>query len=56
MQGHRVAPLAAAADRTTTPRPGVTRYHTLDGRRINLLSEGRLVNLIGPRARATPPR
>ena len=42
--------LAAAADRTTTPRPGVARYHTPDGRRINLLSKGRLVNLTGPKS------
>ena len=46
--------LAAAADRTTTPRPGITRYHTPDGRRINLLSEGRLVNLAGPKSEGHP--
>ena len=47
MQGHRVAPLAAAADQATTSRPGIARYHTPDGCRINLLSEGRPVNLTG---------
>ena len=52
--GNRGAPLAAAADRTTTPRPGITFYHTPDGRRINLLSEGRLVDLTGPKSEGHP--
>ncbi|MFW6265890.1 MAG: adenosylhomocysteinase, partial [Halanaeroarchaeum sp.] len=37
-----------AAERVTEPREGVTRYHLPDGRRINLLASGRLVNLTGP--------
>ncbi|MFC4540534.1 adenosylhomocysteinase [Halosolutus amylolyticus] len=49
-----VAALEDAADRVTEPRDGVTRYHMADGRRINLLAEGRLVNLTGPHSSGHP--
>jgi adenosylhomocysteinase len=46
--------LEAMAERTTTPRAGVTRYHLPDGRHIDLLAEGRLVNLTGPHSQGHP--
>lgn len=46
--------LEAMADRTTTPRAGVTRYHLPDGRHLDLLAEGRLVNLTGPHSQGHP--
>lgn len=46
--------LADMARRTTEPRPGVKRYHLPDGRRVNLLAEGRLVNLTGPYSAGHP--
>ncbi len=46
--------LDAVADHTTTPRDGVTRYHLPDGRRLNLLADGRLVNLTGPYSQGHP--
>jgi len=46
--------LAAMAERTTTPKEGVTRYHMPDGRRIDLLAGGRLVNLTGPHSQGHP--
>jgi adenosylhomocysteinase len=46
--------LADYAGRTTEPRPGVTRYHLPDGRRLNLLAGGRLVNLTGPYSEGHP--
>lgn len=46
--------LEAAAERTTTPRAGITRYHLPDGRRLDLLTEGRLVNLAGPKSEGHP--
>jgi adenosylhomocysteinase len=46
--------LDATADRTTTPREGVTRYHLPDGRHLDLLAEGRLVNLTGPHSQGHP--
>ncbi|WP_306054259.1 adenosylhomocysteinase [Natronococcus wangiae] len=49
-----VADLEDAAERVTEPRDGVTRYHLPDGRRINLLAEGRLVNLTGPHSSGHP--
>jgi len=38
----------------TTPKEGVTRYHMADGRRLNLLADGRLVNLTGPYSQGHP--
>jgi adenosylhomocysteinase len=49
-----VEDLAAMADRTSEPKEGVTRYHLPDGRHIDLLSEGRLVNLTGPYSQGHP--
>lgn len=49
-----VADIEAAADRVTEPRDGVTRYHLPDGRRINVLANGRLVNLTGPHSNGHP--
>jgi len=46
--------LAESAERTTTPKEGVTRYHMPDGRQLNLLAEGRLVNLTGPYSQGHP--
>jgi len=46
--------LEDAAERVTSPREGVTRYHLPDGRRINVLAEGRLVNLTGPHSGGHP--
>jgi len=46
--------LAGMAERTTAPREGVTRYHMPDGRQLNLLAEGRLVNLTGPYSQGHP--
>jgi adenosylhomocysteinase len=42
------------AEETTTPKEGVTRYHMPDGRQLNLLAEGRLVNLTGPYSQGHP--
>jgi len=36
------------------PKDGVTRYHLDDGRRLNLLAQGRLVNLTGPYSQGHP--
>jgi len=46
--------LEAVADDVTHPKEGVTRYHMPDGRRLNLLAEGRLVNLTGPYSQGHP--
>lgn len=46
--------LAEAAESTSTPKEGVTQYHMPDGRRLNLLAEGRLVNLTGPFSQGHP--
>ncbi|ERG88127.1 MAG: S-adenosylhomocysteine hydrolase [halophilic archaeon J07HX5] len=43
-----VEDLERMAERTTDPTPGVTRYHLPDGRHLDLLADGRLVNLTGP--------
>jgi adenosylhomocysteinase len=42
-----------AAD-VTSPKEGVTRYHMPDGRQLNLLADGRLVNLTGPYSQGHP--
>jgi len=42
------------AGEVTRPKEGVTRYHMPDGRRLNLLAEGRLVNLTGPYSQGHP--
>lgn len=49
-----VGDLASMAERTSSPRPGITRYHLPDGRRISLLAAGRLVNLTGPYSSGHP--
>jgi len=46
--------LDALAERVTTPKEGVTRYHMPDGRELNLLAGGRLVNLTGPYSQGHP--
>jgi len=46
--------LADLAEDVTTPKKGVTRYHMPDGRELNLLAEGRLVNLTGPYSQGHP--
>jgi adenosylhomocysteinase len=46
--------LESMADAVTTPKDGVTRYHMPDGRRLNLLADGRLVNLTGPYSQGHP--
>ena len=46
--------LEEAAAEITDPREGVTRYHLPDGRRVNLLAQGRLVNLTGPHSGGHP--
>jgi len=38
----------------TTPKEGVTQFHMADGRRLNLLADGRLVNLTGPYSQGHP--
>jgi adenosylhomocysteinase len=49
-----VSDLDDLAAETTHPREGVTRYHLPDGRRLNLLADGRLVNLTGPYSQGHP--
>jgi len=49
-----VGALEEMAAETTHPKEGVTRYHLPDGRRLNLLAEGRLVNLTGPYSQGHP--
>lgn len=44
------------AEATPAPKEGVTQYHLPDCRRINLLAEGRLVNLTDPFSQVTPPK
>jgi len=46
--------LGNLAEDVTHPKEGVTRYHMPDGRRLNLLAEGRLVNLTGPYSQGHP--
>jgi adenosylhomocysteinase len=46
--------LEDAAEEITHPKDGVTRYHLPDGRRVNLLADGRLVNLTGPYSQGHP--
>ncbi|PSP83229.1 adenosylhomocysteinase [Halobacteriales archaeon QS_1_68_17] len=46
--------LAQMAADVSHPKEGVTRYHMPDGRRLNLLAEGRLVNLTGPYSQGHP--
>jgi adenosylhomocysteinase len=46
--------LEELATDVTHPKEGVTRYHMPDGRRLNLLAEGRLVNLTGPYSQGHP--
>ncbi len=49
-----IAALEENAETVTTPKEGVTRYHMPDGRELNLLAEGRLVNLTGPYSQGHP--
>ncbi|MDG5777952.1 adenosylhomocysteinase [Haloarculaceae archaeon H-GB2-1] len=46
--------LAEMAETVTHPKEGVTRYTMPDGRDVNLLSDGRLVNLTGPYSQGHP--
>jgi adenosylhomocysteinase len=46
--------LEGMAEAVTTPKEGVARYHMPDGRRLNLLADGRLVNLTGPYSQGHP--
>ncbi len=46
--------LAGLAEEVTEPKAGITRYHLADGRRINVLADGRLVNLTGPYSQGHP--
>ncbi len=50
----RVGDLEELADGTSTPKAGVTRYHLPDGRHLDLLADGRLVNLTGPYSQGHP--
>jgi adenosylhomocysteinase len=49
-----VEDLAEMAEDTSTPKEGITRYHLPDGRHVDLLTEGRLVNLTGPYSQGHP--
>ena len=49
-----VPALEELAVEVTTPKEGIARYHMPDGRRLNLLAEGRLVNLTGPYSQGHP--
>ena len=49
-----VPALENMAEEVTEPKEGVTRYHLPDGRRVNLLADGRLVNLTGPYSQGHP--
>ena len=46
--------LETMAESISTPKEGVTRYHLPDGRDVNLLADGRLVNLTGPYSQGHP--
>ncbi|MEF8800357.1 MAG: adenosylhomocysteinase [Halolamina sp.] len=46
--------LEAYAEEVTEPKEGITRYTTPDGRHLNLLADGRLVNLTGPASEGHP--
>jgi S-adenosylhomocysteine hydrolase len=46
--------LETLAVRTSTPTEGVTRYQMGDDRSIDVLADGRLVNLTGPHSRGHP--
>ena len=49
-----VGALAGMAERETEPKDGVTRYHFDDGRQVNLLTDGYVVNLAAPGAAGNP--
>ena len=42
------------ASETSDPMPGITRYHLPDGRQINILANGYVVNLAGPNVTGHP--
>ncbi|MGN8216276.1 adenosylhomocysteinase [Halococcus salifodinae] len=46
--------LKAESNEVTQPKEGITRYHLSDGRRVNVLARGRLVNLTGPHSQGHP--
>ncbi|MDZ7749210.1 MAG: adenosylhomocysteinase [Halofilum sp. (in: g-proteobacteria)] len=50
----RVADLEATAQASRTVRPGITEYALDNGRRINLVADGRLVNLAAPTSMGHP--
>lgn len=49
-----VEAIADYATRTTVPRRGITQYELPDGRHINVIADGRLVNLTGPYSSGHP--
>jgi adenosylhomocysteinase len=49
-----LADLQEMAERSWSPKAGVTRYELPDGRHLDLLAEGRLVNLTGPYSQGHP--
>lgn len=49
-----VGALAETAERETEPKEGITRYHFDDGRHVNLLTGGYVVNLAAPGAAGNP--
>ncbi|MFO7899254.1 MAG: NAD(P)-dependent oxidoreductase, partial [Planctomycetota bacterium] len=46
--------LAERARRVERPDPGIERYHFPDGRRVSLLTAGRVVNLAAPDSAGNP--
>jgi adenosylhomocysteinase len=50
----KLADLEGMAERTWSPKAGITRYELPDGRHLDLLAEGRLVNLTGPYSQGHP--
>jgi adenosylhomocysteinase len=49
-----LADLEGLAERSWSPKAGITRYELPDGRHLDLLAEGRLVNLTGPYSQGHP--
>lgn len=49
-----LADLDDLAESVSHPKEGITRYHLPDGRRLNLLADGRLINLTGPYSQGHP--
>lgn len=49
-----LADLDTLAESVSQPKEGITQYHLPDGRRLNLLAGGRLINLTGPYSQGHP--